>query len=135
MIKRVGVALLALAIAGVAFVAWLTYGAWPVPAGYTYPRHSIWGGPTGLFEGTLTLDGSCVRTDEASPATVVWPPGYRLAVVGAEPVVFGGTRGLRMGEPIRMGGGWYEDGSPPPTTFDLGDCPAPYFLSTGFVDD
>ncbi len=134
MIKRVGLALLVLTVAGVALVAWLTYGAWPVPAGYAFPRHSIWGGPQALFEGTLAVDGSCIRTDDSDSATVVWPPGYRLAMVDGEPIVFGGTRGVRMGEPIRMGGGWYEDGIPPPTSFDLGDCPAPFFLSTGIAD-
>ena len=134
MIKRVGLALLAIVFSVVLSVAWLTYGAWPVPAGYAFPRHSIWGGPTALFEGTLVLEGSCIRTDGEDGATVVWPPGYRLAIVGGEPVVFGGSGSLRMREPVRMGGGWYEDGHPPPTSFDVGHCPAPYFLSTGFVD-
>ena len=39
-----------------------------------------------------------------------------------------------MDQLVRMGGGWYEDGLPPPTTFDLDNCPAPYFLSTGLID-
>lgn len=119
-------------IALAAYAGWYVYGAWPVPHGYDFPRHSIWGGgPLALFDGTLILDGTCVRT-ATDGATVVWPPGYRLAIVGGEPVVFGGSRRLPMGQRIQMGGGFYDN--PPPTSFDVGDCPAPYFLSTGFID-
>jgi hypothetical protein len=134
-LKRAGLALLIVVLAAAAYASWYVYGAWPVPSGYAFPRHSIWAsGPAALFEGTLVVDGSCIRTDDAEPSTVVWPPGYRLAIVDGEPVVFGGSREVRMHQLVRMGGGWYEDGKPPPTTFDLGKCPPPYFLSTGLVD-
>jgi hypothetical protein len=33
-----------------------------------------------------------------------------------------------------MGGGYYEDGQPPPESRDLGDCAPPFFLSTGLSD-
>ena len=132
MITRVAVALLVVVVALAAYAGWYVYGAWPVPQGYDFPRHSIWGGgPLALFDGTLTLDGSCIRT-AIDGATVVWPPGYRLAIVGREPVVFGGSHRLLMGQPVQMGGGFYDN--PPPTSFAIGDCPAPYFLSTGFID-
>ncbi|HUF06626.1 MAG TPA: hypothetical protein VMP86_04460 [Candidatus Binatia bacterium] len=36
--------------------------------------------------------------------------------------------------PVRMGGGYYEDGAPPPGSRDLGSCVPPFFLSTGFTD-
>ena len=65
---------------------------------------------------------------------VVWPPGYRLSVEGGEPVIHGNARGVGMGEPIRIGGGYYEDGRPPPETRDVGSCAPPWFLSTGFTD-
>ncbi|HEX5579706.1 MAG TPA: hypothetical protein VFY43_08585 [Candidatus Limnocylindria bacterium] len=135
MIKRVGVALLLAAVAVAACGWWYVNGAWPVPRGHVFPRHAVWGGgPAALFEGRLRLDGTCIRTDAAVPATVVWPPGYRLALVDGQPVVYGGSRELRMGELVRMGGGWYEDGDPPPTSFAVEGCPPPFFLSTGFED-
>jgi hypothetical protein len=134
--KRLALAtgVVVLAISG--YAAWYVYGAWPVPDGYSFPRHSFWGGgPAALFEGKLHDSGGCIRTAGTQHFTVVWPPGYRLTLAGGQPVVQGGGRDLRMGELVRMGGGFYEDGDPPPTTFDLGSCPPPYFLSTGFVGD
>lgn len=59
---------------------------------------------------------------------------YRLNLEGGEPVIHGGARGIGTGEPIRMGGGYYEVGFPPPGARDLGDCSPPYFLSTGLAD-
>jgi hypothetical protein len=117
------------------FLAWYVYGAWPVPAGYSFPRHSLWGGgPTALFEGTLDVDDGCIRTAGLQEFTVVWPPGYSLAIVDGEPVVRAVGVEIRMGEQVRMGGGYYESGDPPPTTFNLGSCGPHYFLSTGVVE-
>jgi hypothetical protein len=79
------------------------------------------------------MQDGCIRTVGATPATVVWPPGYRLAIEDGQPVVHGGDEPIRMELSIRMGGGWYESGSPPPTSFDIGNCPPPYFLSTGLA--
>ena len=139
MIKRVAVALLLVVLALAAYAGWYIYGAWPVPRGYAFPRHSIWGGgPLALFDGSLHADRGCIRTDGSDSATVVWPPGYRLVIEDGKPVVHGGARPIRMGQTVRMGGGWYGEehpGSPAPTAFDVDDCPAPYFLSTGLIDD
>ena len=133
-LKRGVLAMVIAVLAVAAFTGWYVYGAWPVPDGYTFPRHSIWGsGPAALFEGTLLIEDGCIRTAEGTPATVVWPPGYRLAIEDGQPVVHGGDEPIRMELSIRMGGGWYESGSPPPTSFDIGNCPPPYFLSTGLA--
>jgi hypothetical protein len=119
------------------FTAWYVYGSWPVPDGYSFPRHAAWGGgPTALFEGDLQEAEGCIQGATDSGAfSVVWPPGYHLTLDRGEPVLHGGSLQVRMGERVRMGGGYYETGEPPPGTRDLGTCPPPYFLSTGFVDD
>ena len=133
-VKRGALALAVAVLAVAAYAGWSVYGAWPVPDGYVFPRHTIWGsGPAALFEGTLAIEDGCIQTAEAMPATVVWPPGYRLTVQDGAPVVLGGDEPIRMERPIRMGGGWYESGRPPPTSFNVGICPPPYFLSTSLV--
>jgi hypothetical protein len=134
--RRIGLGLAVAIVAIAAFAAWYVYGTWPVPEGYSFPRHSMWGGgPTALFEGTLEEIDGCILTSGAQHFTVVWPPGYSLTIDGIEPVVHGNFREVRMGQTVRMGGGYYETGDPPPTTLTVGNCPSPYFLSTGFVDD
>jgi hypothetical protein len=136
-LKRIGlvVGVAILAVGG--FGIWYVYGAWPVPDGYEFPRHSAWGGgPTALFVGELQEVEGCVRAAaDFGTFTVVWPPGYSLTLDQGEPVVIGGPGRVRMGEAVRMGGGYYEAGEPPPGTRDLGGCPAPYFLSTGVIED
>lgn len=134
-LKRAGLVLGVLLLAGGAYALWYVYGAWPVPEGYEFPRHSLWGsGPDALFEGELVWQGGCIRTSEGEGgSTVVWPPGYSLRLTNGQVEVHGSGRVVRMGERVRMGGGWYEtnDG------FDVlpeTRCPAPYMLSTGFVD-
>jgi hypothetical protein len=124
----------AVVIAIVLAVAWYTFGTWPVPGGYAFPRHSLFGGPTALFEGRLQDVGGCIRTDGDDSFAVVWPPGYRLSIEAGEPVVRAGFREIRMGEQIRMGGGYYESGDPPPGSRDVGGCAPPFFLSTGLSD-
>jgi len=125
---------------GVGFVAvalsaaWYAYGAWPVPDGYSFPRHSMFGGPAALYEGTLEDVDGCIRAAGDESFAVVWPPGYWLNVEAGEPLVHGYFREVGMGEPVRMGGGYYEDRQPPPETRDVGDCAPPFFLSTGFTD-
>lgn len=120
---------------GALYLAWQVYGGWPAPAGYSFPRHSMWGGgPAALFVGTLEHVEGCIRAKGDDSFGVVWPPGYRLSVEDGEPVIHGGSREVRMGEPVRMGGGYYEDGRPPPGTRDVGSCAPPFFLSTGFSD-
>jgi hypothetical protein len=115
-------------------VAWLVYGGSPAPPGYSFPRHSMFGGPDALFIGALEAVDGCIRTAGDGSFAVVWPPGYRLSVEGGEPVVHTGFHAVRMGERVRMGGGYYEDGRPPPVTRDVGTCAPPFFLSTGFTD-
>jgi hypothetical protein len=105
-----------------------------VPSGYSFPRHSMVGGPAALFEGTLEEINGCIRARGEESFAVVWPPGYWLSIDGGEPVVHGFARRARMGEPLRMGGGYYEDGEPPPGSRDIGNCSPPFFLSTGFSD-
>jgi len=119
---------------GVAAGAWYFFGPTHVPDGYRFPRHGMFGGPTGLYEGTLLEEDGCIRTDDGF--TVAWPPGYRLGLEDGEPVVTGGLRKVRMGEPVRMGGGYYESEPLPDVLSDAADagCPMPYFLSTGWAD-
>jgi hypothetical protein len=135
-LTRIGLGLAVAVVTIGAFAAWSVYGTWPVPEGYAFPRHSMWGGgPAALFEGTLEEVDGCVRTQGGTQQfTVVWPPGYSLTLDRNEPVVHGNFREVRMGEAVRMGGGYYETGDPPPTTITVGNCPPPYFLSTGFED-
>ena len=73
--------LLALGIIAVAVpvaLAWYAFGAWPVPSGYSFPRHSMFGGPDALYVGTLEDVDGCIRTAEYGSFAVVWPPGSRL---------------------------------------------------------
>jgi hypothetical protein len=122
-----------LVVAVAAYMLWYLYGPWPVPDGYTFPRHSIWGsGPGALYEGSLVDDGGCIRTVNGTPATVIWPPGYTLTTENGQPVVHGDYRDVHMGEAVRMGGGWDEDGPPPPWTRDPGECLGPWFFTTGW---
>ena len=129
------------AIAGVTVIAlvgaagaWYLYGPVPAPAGYHFPRHTLWGGPTGLYEGTLEETDGCVHT--ADGFTVAWPPGYRLDTDDGEIVIRGGGRTVHMGEQIRMGGGYYESEPLPDVLSGAADagCPMPIFLSTGWAD-
>jgi hypothetical protein len=124
------IAALLVAVAG----AWYFYGPMPVPHGYHLPRHMLWGGPTGLYEGSLVAEDGCVHT--ADGFTVAWPPGYRLDTDDGEIVIRGGGRTVRMGEQVRMGGGYYESEPLPDTLSGAADagCPMPIFLSTGWAD-
>ena len=130
MLLVAGVIVVAVAL----YLAWSTFGSWPVPQGYSFPRHSMYGGPDALFEGTLEDVNGCIRSDEDGSFAVVWPPGYRLSLTDGQPVIHGGGQEVGMGQPVRMGGGYYEDGAPPPGTRDVGSCEPPFFLSTGFSD-
>ena len=94
----------------------------------------MWGGPDALYDGTLEDVDGCIRAAGDESFAVVWPAGYRVSIDDGEPVVHGYLREVAMGEPVRMGGGYYEDGQPPPESRDVGDCAPPYFLSTGFSD-
>jgi hypothetical protein len=134
MLGRLLLVLGTVVVTGAAFIAWSTYGAWPVPGGYSFPRHGMWGGPDALFEGTLEDVDGCIRARGEQSFAVVWPPFYRLSVEDGEPVVRHPFRGVSMGDPVRMGGGYYEDGQPPPGSRDIGGCEPPFFLSTGFSD-
>ena len=115
-------------------VVWNVLGSFPVPSGYSFPRHSMFGGPDALFVGTLEEVDGCIRATGDGSFAVVWPPGYWLTIEDGEPVVQRFARGVRMGEPVQMGGGYYEDGQPPPESRDLVDCAPPFFLSTGLSD-
>ncbi len=132
-LQRLAAVLGIMFVLAVVYAGWMLYGGWPAPDGYEFPRSSLWGGgPTALFDGELVEVDGCIRAGGEDAATVVWPPGYSLTLEGGEPVVHGSFRDMRMGEPVQMGGGWY-DGAPP-TSRDTEGCPPPYFLSTGFVD-
>ena len=120
---------------GVALTAWSVYGAWPVPEGYEFPRHSIWGGgPAALFEGTLVEEDGCIVTD--SGGTVVWPPGSWLSVDDGEPIVHVSWRAVRMGELVRLGGGVYSRAELAGVAGGAAvtRCPEPFFLTTGLAD-
>ncbi len=127
MLLLLGVVAAAAALA----VAWNVFGGWPVPNGYSFPRHSMFGGPAALFEGTLEDIDGCIRATADGSFAVVWPPGYWLSVEDGELVVHAFAQAAGMGEPVRMGGGYYEDGQPPPGSRDIGTCAPPFFLSTG----
>ena len=75
------------AVAVALYLAWSTYGAWPVPSGYSFPRHSMWGGPQALYTGTLEDVSGCIRAAGDESFAVVWPPGYRLSIESGEPVI------------------------------------------------
>lgn len=134
-IRRSVLVLGIVAVALVLYLAWSVYGGWPAPRGYSFPRHSMWGGgPAALYVGTLEDVDGCIRAVGDVSFAVVWPPGYRLSIEGGEPVIHGSFRDVGMGEQVRMGGGYYEDGRPPPGTRDAGRCEPPFFLSTGFTE-
>lgn len=106
-------------------------GAWRVllPAAFHVRRSAR------TVLGTLEDVDGCIRaTAEYGSFAVVWPPGYWLSIDDNEPVVHGFTRDAGMGEPVRMGGGYREDGQPPPGSRDIGGCAPPFFLTTGFGD-
>ena len=123
-----------LAAVGVAALGlFYTYGAWPVPPGYEFPRHSLWGGPTALYEGTLVERAGCILTESGS--TVVWPPGYWVSIDAGRPVVHGIGLEIRMGGPIRLGGGEYDREQLASVASNAAQtpCPEPFFLTTGLV--
>jgi hypothetical protein len=137
-LKRTGLVVAVLLVAGGAFALWYVYGAWPVPDGYEFPRHSLLGGPQAGLAGTLVEEDGCIRIrgDRGGGVTVVWPPGYSLSVEAGRPVVHGGSRNIGMGQQVLLGGGQFsraqlhEIGSAAATT----PCPEPLFLTTGFAD-
>ncbi len=135
MVRRTVIVLGAVAAAVALALVWNVFGGWPVPSGYSFPRHSMFGGPQAEFVGTLEDIDGCIRAmAEDGSFAVVWPPGYWLSFDDNEPVVQGFTRDAGMGEPVRMGGGYREDGQPPPGSRDIGGCEPPFFLTTGFSD-
>lgn len=129
--KVMGIAL----VVAVALTAWSVYGAWPVPEGYEFPRHSLWGGgPTALFEGTLVEEDGCIVTDGGG--TVVWPPGSWLSVEEGEPIVHVSGREVRMGERVGLGGGQYSRAGLADVASGAAEsrCPEPFILTTGIAD-
>lgn len=134
MIRLGALALGVIGVVAALSIAWGTYGSWPVPDGYSFPRHSMYGGPLALYVGALEDSGGCIRTAGGESFAVVWPPGYRLSLEGGRSVVQGGGRAVHMGDEVRMGGGFYEDGQPPPGSRDTGGCAPPFFLATGFAE-
>ncbi len=134
MVRRAALVFGVVAVLVALALVWNVFGGWPVPSGYSFPRHSMFGGPAGLFEGTLEDIDGCIRAAGDESFAVVWPPGYWLSVEDGAPVVLGFARDAGMSEPVRMGGGYYEDGQPPPGSRDIGDCAPPFFLSTGLSD-
>ena len=133
--RSIGVVVAIVAVVGVVaigFVAWNVYGTWPVPAGYAFPRHSLWGsGPAGLYEGRLVVDDGCILTEDGD--TVIWPPFSSLAITDGQPIVRIGLDSVQIGDPVRLGGGYYEAGLLPEVArgADRWGCPGTYFLTTG----
>jgi hypothetical protein len=117
------------------FVLWNVYGAWPVPEGYEFPRHSIWGGgPAALFEGTLVEEDGCILADGGG--AVVWPLGSWLSIDQGEPIVHVSWREVRMGERVRLGGGEYSRDELAGVAAGAAEtrCPGPFFLTRGIAD-
>ena len=136
-LKRAGLVVAVLLVAGGASALWYVYGAWPVPDGYEFPRHSMWGGgPTALLEGELVDQDGCIRTRGEGGATVVWPPGYSLQLHDGRPEVHGGGHVVGIGVSVRMGGGWYDTWDQGASIFAGAEtrCAPPYFLSTGLLN-
>lgn len=65
------IGVLVLAIGG--YLLWFLYGGGPPPAGYSFPRHSMLGGPQALFKGSLENVEGCIRTAGEGSLAVVWP--------------------------------------------------------------
>lgn len=117
----------------------------PAPAGWYFPRHEGFqnGGPAALGIGTLVARQGCLYIDGEGPDTlVIWPRDFWLEVSGGIAIVqSGGGTSVRLGEEVRMGGGYYED-LPAVLPFvrellldpDLPPCPTrSYFVGTGFA--
>lgn len=137
--KRAGQGAGVLVLALVAFALWYVYGAWPVPDGYEFPRHSQWGGgPTALFEGELVDEEGCIRTGGEDGATVIWPPGYSLHLNNGRPEVYGGGEEISMRTTVRLVGGSYETRSQLAGISTQGaadtPCPPPFFLTTSLAE-
>jgi hypothetical protein len=134
-LRRFAIMTLIIFVAAGAYAAWYVYGAWPVPEGYEFPRHSLWGGgPGALFVGTLMDEDGCILTDAGG--TVVWPPGSWLSVTDGEPIVHVSGREVRMGERIPLGGGEYPRAGLAAVAPGAARtrCPEPFFLTTGIAD-
>ncbi len=130
-------AVLVLGIAAVAvalYVAWSTYGFLARAERILLPAPLDVGRPGCPLRRHSQRRGRMHSSGGDESFAVVWPPGYRLGTENGEPVVHGGPRDVGMGEQVRMGGGYYEDGQPPPGTRDVGSCAPPFFLSTRFTD-
>ena len=123
-------------VLGLGYAAWSIYGAWPVPTGYEFPRHSQWGGgPQGLFEGVLVEREGCILTDGGG--TVVWPPGSSLSLDRNEaPIVHIDGQDLRMGELVRLVGGQYSRAELSSVAGGAAEsrCPEPFILTIGIGD-
>ena len=132
--RRAVLVLGAVAVAIAIAAAWNILGSFPVPSAYSFPRHSMFGGSDAQFVGFLEEVDGCIRAAGDASFAVVWPPGYWPTIEDGEPVVRRLARGVRMGEPVQMGGGYYEDGQPPPGSRYIGECAPPFFLSTGLSD-
>lgn len=136
LVRTLGVVGVLILAAG-ACALWNVYGAWPVPDGYEFPRHSMWGGgPVALFEGQLEVVDGCIRTVGVEPTTVVWPPGYSLSLQDGQPIVHGIGHDARMEESIRLGGGYYTRDQLRAVAAGAAEtrCPGPFFLTTGLGD-
>ena len=118
----------------VAFIALYVYAPVGAPAGYYFPRHSIIGGPDARYEGVLVEQDGCVQTETGD--TVVWPPGYRFDVRDGQLVITGGGQDVILGEPVAIGGGWYDRGQIAAIAADVADVPCgeSFFVSTGWAD-
>ena len=101
---------LAVALFGVATVA---CGSPPGPSiGIALPRHGWSGeGPAALGSGRLELDDGCLslRSADGTSYVVVWPPDTRIMLEDGTPVVWIGADTARVGDDVRLGGGYYSD--------------------------
>ena len=136
-LKRAAAVIGIVFVAACAYAVWYVYGAWPVPDGYEFPRHSIWGGgPDVLLVGELVDEGGCIRAAGGGGTTIVWPPGFSLSIEDGQPVVHGAGRNVGMGAVIRLVGGEYTRSELRGVAEGAGRtrCPAPFFLTTGYAD-
>ena len=86
-----------------------------LPSGMSMPRHRGFGdgGPGASVEGTLVeRDGCLFVLDPASGAEtlIVWPLEGALTLVDGDLVVRIGNGAARVGDAIRMGGSFFDDG-------------------------
>jgi hypothetical protein len=93
--------------------------------------------PSALADGTLILEGGCLRLQEGG-YLILWPPQVSLSRSGESIQVVDAESGktARVGEKVRLGGGEVQAGAP--ILNELREpvpdgCPGPYWLASGIL--